>query len=77
MQTRLRSLQAHMTLVKLAIAIYPLGSWLDDASESGKALEESWELRSSLSNWAWRTVSELKEQGEDSASCYPYSERCD
>ncbi|KAI5900352.1 uncharacterized protein SCHCODRAFT_02607671 [Schizophyllum commune H4-8] len=69
-QTRLRSLQAHMTLVKLAIAIYPPGSWLDDASESGKALEESWELRSSLSNWAWRTVSELKEQGEDTIQIF-------
>ncbi|KAL1746374.1 hypothetical protein HDZ31DRAFT_62274 [Schizophyllum fasciatum] len=69
-QTRLRSLQTHMTLVKLAIAIYPPGSWLDDASESGDALAESWDLRSSLSNWAWRTVSELKEQGDDTIQIF-------
>lgn len=69
-QTRLRSLQAHITLVKLSMAIYPPGSWLHDASETGTDLEESWELRSSLSNWAWRTVSELKEQGEETIQIF-------
>ena len=26
-------------------------------------LQESWDLRSGLSNWAWRTIEELKDDG--------------
>ncbi|GBE82337.1 hypothetical protein BKA93DRAFT_760564 [Sparassis latifolia] len=70
---RLISLEAAMTILKLAMAIYPPGSWsrpqqlfTDGIShESDAATLESWNLRSSLSSWAWRVISELRGDAED------------
>lgn len=61
------SLEVTMTLVRLSGAIYPPGSWLSSTLSSGMSEEdvlESWNLRSGLSNWAWRTVEELKDDCE-------------
>jgi hypothetical protein len=80
---RLTSLEASVTILNLSAAIYPPGSWAvqkaplspnDPATD--EALIESWTLRSGLSNWAWRTISELKadegpEEGEQVKSPNP------
>jgi hypothetical protein len=63
-RSRLTSLEAAMTLLRLSGAIYPPGLWLKSSklpeiSEEG--IMESWNLRSGLSNWAWRTIEELKD----------------
>jgi hypothetical protein len=57
-----------VTIWKLSMAIYPPGSWLTASSANAVNFEstpevivESWSLRSGLSNWAWRTISELKD----------------
>ncbi|ESK96931.1 gtp binding [Moniliophthora roreri MCA 2997] len=70
---RLISLEAGKTILKLSTAIYPTGSWLvqptlDNISESD--LEEAWTLRSSLSNWAWRTIIELKDVKDESLQIF-------
>ncbi|OCH95510.1 hypothetical protein OBBRIDRAFT_873797 [Obba rivulosa] len=63
-QSRLRSLEAAMTILKLSMAIYRPGSWLQ--SPQGVPIdEESWNLRASLSSWAWRVISELRDDGRD------------
>lgn len=60
---RLISLEAALTIIKLSAAVYPAMSWLGiSVDESSK---EAWSLRSGISNWAWRTVSELKDTKED------------
>ncbi|KAH7916041.1 hypothetical protein BJ138DRAFT_1229379, partial [Hygrophoropsis aurantiaca] len=63
---RLTSLEVAMTLVRLSSAIYPTASWMRDSiltSGEGVAQEitESWNLRSGLTNWAWRLIAELKD----------------
>ncbi|RDB21038.1 hypothetical protein Hypma_011561 [Hypsizygus marmoreus] len=69
-KSRLNSLEAAMTLLKLSTAIYPPGSWYSGLSNNedidGAASEEVWALRSGISNWAWRTISELKDVKDDS-----------
>ncbi|EGN93229.1 hypothetical protein SERLA73DRAFT_64433 [Serpula lacrymans var. lacrymans S7.3] len=68
---RLTSLEVAMTLMRLSCAIYPTGSWLTSHPvgevNSEDDIAESWSLRSVISNWAWRTLSELK---EDSRSLF-------
>ncbi|KZT11398.1 uncharacterized protein LAESUDRAFT_734264 [Laetiporus sulphureus 93-53] len=70
---RLISLEAAMTILKLSMAIYPPGSWLSSHVFLGPDLQteedilESWNLRSGLSNWAWRAISELRDDGEENA----------
>jgi hypothetical protein len=64
---RLISLEAATTILKLSTAIYPPGRWLieqDQISAKEEAIEQ-WTLRCSLSNWAWRTISELKDVKDD------------
>lgn len=67
---RLISLEAAMTILKLSTAIYPPGVWANISLEydegSPDSLEEAWTLRSGLSNWAWRTISELKDVKDES-----------
>ncbi|CCL99147.1 uncharacterized protein FIBRA_01162 [Fibroporia radiculosa] len=71
-KTRLISLEAAITILKLSMTVYPPGSWLvaqhpDDVvtPESDKHAIESWTLRSGLSPWAWRAISELRDDEED------------
>ncbi|KAI0093611.1 hypothetical protein BDY19DRAFT_917898 [Irpex rosettiformis] len=68
---RLVSLEAAMTILKLSISIYPPGSWLHPQKQAEGApephTEESWTLRTSLSDWAWRAISELRDEDEDSS----------
>jgi hypothetical protein len=80
---RLTSLEASVTVLRLSTAVYPPGRWAlekaplcpeDPATDD--ALLESWTLRSTLSSWAWRLISELKgdddsEEGEQVKSPNP------
>lgn len=65
-RSRLTSLELAMTLLRLSGAIYPAGSWLraspSNAIPEEEALE-SWNLRTGLSNWAWRVIEELSDDG--------------
>lgn len=75
-KTRLVSLEAALTILKLSLSIYPPGSWLrpakplvngqDDGSPSH--LEEVWTLRTGLSQWAWRAISELRNDDEENST---------
>ncbi|GJE87202.1 hypothetical protein PsYK624_032850 [Phanerochaete sordida] len=72
-KTRLVSLEAALTILKLSIALYPPGAWLraappanGESTTPDEVSEEEWTLRSGLSQWAWRAISELREEaGED------------
>ncbi|EIW85225.1 hypothetical protein CONPUDRAFT_48689 [Coniophora puteana RWD-64-598 SS2] len=61
-KSRLTSLEAAMTLVRLSFALYPPGSWMTSTSSLNEITEDSWTLRSGLSNWAWRLISELRDE---------------
>lgn len=67
-KSRLRSLEAGITIMKLSTSIYPPGSWLTLTNVAGitETVEESWNLRSGISSWSWRAIVELKE-GDESA----------
>lgn len=69
---RLISLEVAMTLVRLSCAIYPVGAWMRSSTnlfpvESCETdgipeqVAESWSLRSGLSNWTWRLITELRD----------------
>ncbi|TEB35889.1 hypothetical protein FA13DRAFT_1752625 [Coprinellus micaceus] len=60
---RLISLETALTIVKLSASIYQPMSWLGISPDD--ATKESWTLRSVISSWAWRTVSELKDTKDD------------
>ncbi|KAF9053624.1 hypothetical protein BDZ89DRAFT_976173 [Hymenopellis radicata] len=62
---RLLSLEAVSTILKLSTSIYPPGSWQFYSSQEGD-LNEAWTLRSGLSNWAWRTITELRDVKDES-----------
>ncbi|EKM55405.1 uncharacterized protein PHACADRAFT_256013 [Phanerochaete carnosa HHB-10118-sp] len=72
-KTRLVSLEAALTVLKLSVALYPAGAWLrakpttdEEGTEGEKVLEEAWSIRNGLSQWTWRAISELREeQGEE------------
>jgi hypothetical protein len=64
-------------MLKLSTAIYPPGAWTNP-SVYGDTLgldssEEAWEIRSGLSNWTWRAISELKDVKDESEFCLPLS----
>lgn len=65
------SLEAAITILKLSISIYPPGSWLrPQKSFEGTAeplTEESWTLRTGLSDWAWRAIADLRDEDEESS----------
>lgn len=64
---RLISLEAALTIIKLSSTIYPPTSWILHQTESLKEeFAEEWTLRSGISNWAWRTVSALKDVQDES-----------
>lgn len=69
---RLVSLEAPYTILKLAVAIYPPGAWIhaEQPTVNGDHIstdqaEEVWAIRVTLSQWAWRTISELSEDGDE------------
>ncbi|TFK29897.1 hypothetical protein FA15DRAFT_663190 [Coprinopsis marcescibilis] len=65
---RLISLESALTILKLSSSIYPPMSWHDLGTPSNpltEASEEEWSLRSGVANWAWRTISELKDAKDD------------
>lgn len=69
MKFRLISLEAAMTILKLSTAVYPSGSWTNRSISGGDGetnSEDLWSLRSGLSNWAWRIISELKDIKDES-----------
>ncbi|KZT68996.1 hypothetical protein DAEQUDRAFT_727172 [Daedalea quercina L-15889] len=74
-KARLTSLRAVMTILKLSMSLYPPGSWLTHAelsvdegsSDPNAAILESWNLRSGLSSWTWRMISELRDTDEEAS----------
>ncbi|KDR81566.1 hypothetical protein GALMADRAFT_239590 [Galerina marginata CBS 339.88] len=64
---RLISLEAALTIIKLSSTIYPPTAWTSYQSNflEAEGIEE-WNLRSGISNWAWRTVSALKDVQDES-----------
>lgn len=64
---RLISLEAALTIIKLSSTIYPPTSWTSpDNDHVNDEYYEEWTLRSGISNWAWRTVSALKDVQDES-----------
>ncbi|KAF7793031.1 hypothetical protein EIP86_004136 [Pleurotus ostreatoroseus] len=78
---RLVSLEAPFTILKLAVAIYPPGAWirtqqptLNGDRISTDQAEEVWTTRVTLSQWAWRTISELSEDGDEKRALTAYTD---
>ncbi|KAF7304842.1 GTP binding [Mycena kentingensis (nom. inval.)] len=69
-KSRLRSLDAALTIMKLSTAIYPTAAWLSAASVEGEEEEEAWTLRSGVSSWAWKTIVDLKEVKDESLQIF-------
>lgn len=59
----LNTAEAPVTILRLAVAIYPAGAWARSPQPliPPGEFEESWQLRSGLSSWAWRATGELKD----------------
>ncbi|KAH9001031.1 hypothetical protein EDB92DRAFT_2078658 [Lactarius akahatsu] len=59
----LNTSEAPATILRLAVAIYPSGAWARSPQPRipPGEFEESWQLRSGLSSWAWRATGELKD----------------
>ncbi|SJL00348.1 uncharacterized protein ARMOST_03661 [Armillaria ostoyae] len=64
---KLISMQVAGTVLKLSASIYPPGSWqgTSSAEQTLESAHESWTIRSGLSNWAWRTLTELQDGKEE------------
>ncbi|KAG7452560.1 uncharacterized protein BT62DRAFT_983578 [Guyanagaster necrorhizus] len=71
---KLISMQVAGTVLKLSASIYPPGSWqgTSSAEQTPERAHESWTIRSVLSNWAWRTITELQD-GKDEKSRQVFS----
>ena len=54
-----------MTIIRLAGVIYPAGAWAKTPAPHipTDEIDESWQLRSGLSSWAFRAIGELKFNG--------------
>ncbi|KAF8266452.1 hypothetical protein EI94DRAFT_1830630 [Lactarius quietus] len=54
---------APVTILRLTVVIYPTGAWARSPQPliPPGEFEESWQLRSGLSSWAWRATGELKD----------------
>ncbi|TDL27510.1 hypothetical protein BD410DRAFT_782602 [Rickenella mellea] len=63
-QSRLISLEAAVTMLRLTTSIYPVGSWVrpDDTPPPAQS-SETWSLRRSITEWSWRAISGLKDSG--------------
>lgn len=59
----LNAAEAPGTILRLAVAIYPTGAWAKSPQPliPPGEFEESWQLRSGFSSWAWRVAVELKD----------------
>src|ERR1700752_2553935 len=57
--------EAPVAILRLAVAIYPAGAWAQSPAPHipPEEFDESWQLRSGLSSWAWRAIGELKDNG--------------
>ncbi|KAL4074475.1 hypothetical protein V8B97DRAFT_1697314 [Scleroderma yunnanense] len=68
---RLTSLEVSMTLVRLSSALYPVSSWMrttgsfpanhSEVDETAARIAESWNIRTTVSNWTWRLITELRD----------------
>lgn len=75
-KARLTSFEAALTIIKLSANIYPPTSWASPEPPASEGqFSEEWALRWGISNWAWRTVSALKD-GQDECQCPPYISVC-
>ena len=60
-----------MAIFRLAAAIYPAGAWAKNPPPHilPAEFDESWQIRSGLSSWAWRAIGELKDIGAPAPHC--------
>ncbi|KAF5331076.1 hypothetical protein D9619_005541 [Psilocybe cf. subviscida] len=66
-KARLTSYEAALTIIKLSANIYPPTAWASaEPPASEEVFAEEWALRWGISNWAWRTVSALKDGQDES-----------
>jgi len=70
-KTALNVVEAPVAIFRLAAAIYPAGAWAKSPPPHIPPAEfdESWQLRSGLSSWAWRAIGELKDNGAPAPPC--------
>lgn len=62
-KAQLVSTDAVTTVLKLSVAIYPIGSWLYASPAGGTSADdvlESWNLRATSCSWALRAIEELR-----------------
>lgn len=69
-QTRLISLEAAVTLLRLSLAIYPPGSWVVPDNRTIEESTEAWGLRKNISEWSWRAIASLKDNRAFSISSH-------
>lgn len=64
-KTALNTVEAPVAILRLAGVIYPAGAWAKCPAPHipPEECDESWQLRSGLSSWAWRAIGELKYNG--------------
>ena len=64
-KTALNTVEAPAAILRLAGVIYPAGAWAKSPAPQipPEECDESWQLRSGLSSWAWRAIAELKHNG--------------
>ena len=69
----LNTAEAPVTILRLGVAIYPTGVWARSPQPliPPGEFEESWQLRSGLSSWAWRATGELKDNGTPRDVAFP------
>ncbi|KAF8628482.1 hypothetical protein AX15_003992 [Amanita polypyramis BW_CC] len=66
---RLNSLEASLTILKLLNAVYPPASWIQAPSDDDETCN-IWTLRMMISNWGWRTITELKNVKDESLQIF-------
>ncbi|KAJ8078732.1 hypothetical protein PM082_013015 [Marasmius tenuissimus] len=71
---RLTSLEAGTTVLKLSTAIYPTSSWIefptvDNVTDPDES-HETWSLRTTISSWAWRIITELQDVKDDTPQIF-------
>lgn len=70
---RLNSLEAIHTILRLLHYIYPVGAWITIQRSAPEITEEDWDCRSTVSNWGWKLVNDLKDiKNEGSCGCWMY-----
>ena len=71
-KTALNTAEAPVAILRLAGVIYPVGAWAKSPAPHipPEECDESWQLRSGLSSWAWRGIGELKFNGAPCGAFY-------